>query len=181
MTFTGKASSLDELDYETHRRLQYRLLGIDPEAPNEQRDQEILGFHLKQAQEQHALAVFNPLRDWIVKAITIAEQLSNNNAQYYMRYGIGRRYSMVWYAYRTIMFGASPVREDPLSHADQQELSHAINVIYMNLRGILDNFAWCFLYEKESAEADRISNLDVDLFKHHGFISWPALQRLQKS
>jgi hypothetical protein len=34
----------------------------------------------------------------------------------------------------------------------------------MNLRGTLDNFAWCFLYEKEACAVGLLSRMNIDLF-----------------
>ncbi len=81
-----------------------------------------------------------------------------------MIYGAGRRFDMVFYAYREIMLTAPPERVVPLSHDEQLELCKDINIIYMHIRGILDNFAWCFLYEKESDATNLLSSMDIDLF-----------------
>jgi hypothetical protein len=143
---------MDELDYEKHLNDFKSLLGAQS-----------LGA-AKQAQKSHALAVFNPLRDWIGKSISIAQQLTNQNARYYMRFGAGRRLRMIFYAYREIIFTADPERDNPLSHDEQLELSRDVNILYMNVRGVLDNFAWCFLYEKEPGAINSISRTDVDLF-----------------
>ena len=81
-----------------------------------------------------------------------------------MLYGAGRRLSMVFYAYREITLTVPPDRVRPLSHDEQINLSRDINIIYMNLRGTLDNFAWCFLYEKESSAIASLSRTHIDLF-----------------
>src|SRR5262249_25094717 len=81
-----------------------------------------------------------------------------------MKYGAGRRLSMIFYAYREITLTVPPDRERPLSHDEQINLSRDINIIYMNIRGTLDNFAWCFLYEKEANAAISLPRMYVDLF-----------------
>jgi hypothetical protein len=59
---------------------------------------------------------------------------------------------------------APPERQDPLSNDEQITLSRDINLIYMHLRGVMDNFAWCFLFEKEQSLADDIDPQAVSLF-----------------
>jgi hypothetical protein len=158
---------MDELDYEKHLNDSKFLLGAQSQMV------------AKQAQKSHALAVFNPLRDWIGKSIQIAEQLSNQHAAYYMRFGAGRRLRMIFYAYREIVFTAHPDRDSPLSADEQRELSRDVNVLYMNIRGVLDNFAWCFLYEKEAGAINSLSRTDVDLFSAK-FRKLPAFSQIMQ-
>lgn len=131
----------DQLDYETHIRHYEKLYG---------------GIHeniktptILRAQYDHALYVFNPLRDLQINAVTLSAHLKDRNALYYMLHGAGRRLRMIWDGYRSIIFSARPEREEGLSSDEQSSITRDINVIYMNLRGVLDNFAWCFAYEKE--------------------------------
>ncbi len=130
------------------------------------------GCALEQATEDachgHALHVFDPLRDTFLMAAQIAHKLTNENAKYYMLYGAGRRLKMMFHAYRAIIFTAHEGRDKPLSHDEQQELSSEINILYMHLYGVLDNYAWCILFER-SPELDPdlpagIHRNDVGLF-----------------
>lgn len=152
---------MDDLDYEYHLQNYKRMYGIESDAG---KNSQHLPFVQKQAMIDHALSVFNPLRDWFVNAVTLAQRLRNSDAKYYMQYGAGRRLSMIFYGYMRISQIVHPERESPLSHDEHQELSVDINVIYMNLRGILDNFAWCMLYEKDSSLINQIHANDIGLF-----------------
>jgi hypothetical protein len=96
--------------------------------------------------------------------IGLAADLKADDAIYYMRYGAGRRLLMMWRAYRTITLTVPPERDKPLSDEEQTTLSRDINVIYMHLRGVLDNFAWCYLYEKEPSLIEHLRTVDVYLF-----------------
>jgi hypothetical protein len=94
-----------------------------------------------------------------------------------MMYGAGRRLNMIFYAYRAITLTVPSDREQPLSHDEQLNLSRDINIIYMNLRGTLDNFAWCFLYEKESEAVSSLSRMHIDLFANK-FRELPAFAKI---
>jgi hypothetical protein len=71
---------------------------------------------------------------------------------------------MMFYAYQAITHIAYDRRTEPLLVNEQHTLSREINIIYMHLRGVLDNFAWCFLYERQPVLADTIHRFDVGLF-----------------
>jgi hypothetical protein len=143
---------MDDLDYEKHLSDYRGILGSESE------------YAEREAQKAHAFSVFNPLGDWFAKAIHIAEQLTQENAKRYMKYGAGRRLDMIFSAYRAITLTVLPDRVKPLSYDEQSSLSRDINIIYMNLRGTLDNFAWCFLYEKEARAVGSFSRMNIDLF-----------------
>lgn len=101
-----------------------------------------------QACDMHALSVFNPLRDLISASVfSVVPRLTNESAKYYMQFGAARRFRMIWGAYRTIIYTAKAEREVPLDSDETQELTEALNLLYVNLRGVLDNLAWCVAHE----------------------------------
>jgi hypothetical protein len=150
---------MDELHYEPHWRRSVALFGL-----TDQSNRETVAYALRQAQHAHALAVFNPLRDWFLKAITLSEKLTNENAKTYMKHGAGRRLSMTFHAYRHISMITDPTRTQPLTHDEQQDLSRDLNVLYMHTRGVLDNFAWSLLHERHPDIASGMNPYDVGLF-----------------
>ncbi|MCA9466820.1 MAG: hypothetical protein KC643_15450 [Nitrospira sp.] len=152
---------MDDLDYEKHLEDYKQLLGYYNENSNKE---QVLKSAEENAQDLHMFSVFNPLRDWGLKAVMLAKKLKNDNARYYMQYGAGRRLNMVFYSYQTITHIAPSGRTKPLSYEEQMELSRDINTIYINLRGVLDNFAWCFLYERHPELESKISPYSVGLF-----------------
>ena len=154
---------MDELNYEEQLKYYRGLLGINAE---------------KTAQYQHAGAVFNLLSDWCPTVESIAQQLTNENAIHYMRYGVGRRLLMIFFAFREIFLTATPERIHPLSRDETEKLSREINVIYMHIRGVLDNFAWCFLYEKEPNVIHSLPRTSVDLFSRK-FKELPAFSEIE--
>ena len=137
---TFPLNEFDHLDYEVHVERYRRLLGADTEEAIPQAD--------KRAQRDHSLVVFEKLRDAATSVIDFSQSLETEQSQYYLRYGAGRRLLMMWRAYRNAVLTAYPERTEPLSEDEQTVMSREINVIYMHLRGTLDNFAWSIAFEK---------------------------------
>ncbi len=149
----------DHLDYENHLEDYKRRNGF-----YEEEKEDILLKIEEDALHSHALAVFGPLRENFLKAIRISDSLNNEEAKYYMLYGAGRRLKMIYNAYRKVNFIAYEARTEPLSSDTQSELNGAINSIYTHLHGVLDNFVWCILYEKDPKVIDKLSKYEVKLF-----------------
>ena len=154
---------MDDLDYEKHVEDYKRLYGYYGDTPYIAKDRTLKDAK-EEAKYSHALCVFDPVRDWLQKAIQIAEGLKSTNARYYLIHGAGRRFDMIFRAYQKIMSIAYNKRSAPLSQDDQIALSQAINITYMNIPGILDNFAWCLTYERQPELAEKISRKSVGLF-----------------
>lgn len=133
-------SELDNLDYKPYVERYRQLLGVDTEEAISRAD--------KMAQRDHSLAVFERLQDAAISVIDLSQSLEREQSQYYLRYGAGRRLLMMWRAYRSAVLTAHPERTEPLSEDEQTVMSREINVIYMHLRGTLDNFAWTIAFEK---------------------------------
>jgi hypothetical protein len=118
-----------ELDFETHLQRYRAMWGGQAQGAQARAERD--------AQYQHALYVFNALRNFACEITSpLAEQLHAENAIYYMRHGAGRRLLMIWRSYRSIVWTTPPERQDPLSDDEETTLSRDINVIYMHLRGV---------------------------------------------
>jgi hypothetical protein len=95
----------------------------------------------------HSLQVMDALRDTVALPIRVSASLTTNAFQH-LRYGASRRLLMMWYAYRNVVvYSAPPGRLKPLSTDESSELTRDLNVIYLNIRGTLDNLAWALLHE----------------------------------
>jgi len=84
--------------------------------------------------------------------------------QTYLRFGVARRLKMIWSSYRSLIFTVEPDRTEPLAGDVVDEVSKDLNVIYFNVRGILDNCAWGMLHEIEYEGLDDINPMRVGLF-----------------
>lgn len=130
----------ESLFFEDHLNFYKKLFAVKGD-PNKSTTQK--------AWEGHALAVLNPLQDLNTKAIIAAEKLASKDAKAFLKYGAGRRLIAIWYSYSSIIRVAHTKRTEPLKDHEAHELNKDINLIYMHLRGVLDNYAWVYCYEQE--------------------------------
>jgi hypothetical protein len=96
------------------------------------------------------------LHDSLMRSIQLSYLMKERKAMQYMRFGAGRRLSMMWYAYRNLVQTVPPDRTEPLTSDESHELIQSLNVIYLNIRGLLDNLAWALLYEHAPDRAAKL-------------------------
>ncbi len=154
---------MDDLDYETHLEIYKRLFGYYVDNPDINKANILISAEEK-AKHHHAICVFDPLRDLIYETASASEKLANKNAKYFMLYGAARRTNLIFSAYQDIRSMVYEKRTQPLSPDQQVSLSQAINNTYIHLLGILDNFAWCLVHERQGKLADIMHRNDVGLF-----------------
>ena len=135
----------DSLWYEDHLRIA-KTLYIQPAFCK--------GKAKSEAIDSHAWAVFSPLRDLAARGLSISEKLSSPHAISYMKFGVIRRTKAIWYAYRDIIDIARIDRIEPLNRDDELDtVDRGINLIYLHLKGALDNLAWCLVHENHACFA----------------------------
>lgn len=139
---------MDELDYATHLdHYTWMFAGG--------RTKEMHGYAQTQAQIQHSSIVSDALVACYVRlTLHVSPTLKNAEARNYLLHGAGRRLNMMVHSYREIIHIADPSRTKPLSDEEQQTLGRDINLLYVNLRGLLDNLATTLLHEKQPSLAD---------------------------
>jgi hypothetical protein len=117
----------------------------------------------ERAHTTHALQVFNALGDTVNLPIRASQSITGSAFQYLV-YGAGRRLLMMWHAYRNVVvYSAPPNRLEPLTADESNELTRDLNVIYINIRGTLDNLAWALLHEY-APEKVKNSKSSIGLF-----------------
>jgi hypothetical protein len=107
---------------------------------------------MRRALEDHQLAVRSELFRFTEQVLGTAAKLANNKAQQYLRYGVGRRLRMVFVAYCGVFDTVAPDRKEPLPLNEMAAVSRDLNVIYINIRGALDNYAWCIYHERDMSK-----------------------------
>jgi hypothetical protein len=113
-----------------------------------------------------SLEVFKPLRDAQTDAIRIAGLVKNPKASHFLLFGAARRLRMMWYCYRNVVvYTAPPDRAEPLAGDEFDDLTRDLNVIYINIRGVLDNFAWALLHERDPERVKTLKPSAIGLFQ----------------
>lgn len=170
---------MDDLDYEKHLEHYKNLLGYYVDNPHTNKEQ-TLACAEKKAQTIHSLCVLDSINNLSTKSFEIVQKLKNDDAKYYMKYGVGRRSLMLYYSYQAIINIACPERTEPLSCNEQIDLSREINILYINLRGILDNYAWCFMYEQTPNLKKELHLRKISLFSKDFRKKCSAFHKIKK-
>ncbi len=81
-----------------------------------------------------------------------------------LRFGAARRTKFIWLSLRQLLGLIPPDRTEPLPSDDVDEAARDLNVIYINIRGTLDNFAWCLVYLFGEEKTRRFPPMKIHLF-----------------
>jgi hypothetical protein len=117
-----------------------------------------------QAQYMQTIVVCDAVRDVHQTAATISQSFPETNADLHLRFGVARRTKFIWLSLRELFSTIQPNRTEPLSHDKVEIAAKALNEIYINIRGTLDNLAWCILDLFGSKSAPPLSPAHVHLF-----------------
>jgi hypothetical protein len=118
----------------------------------------------RQAEHMHALCVSDAIRDVHFDSAALSQNIKSTEANFHMRFGVARRSKFIWLSFRGILGSVMTDRiESPLS--DQvEEVARDLNVIYINIRGTLDNLAW-LLFDLFAGDATRkLPPIKIGLF-----------------
>jgi hypothetical protein len=147
---------MDNLDYTQHFAEYARLFGIaNPETEL---------YASRRAQETHILHVHDALRDELAASVGFAQALSDLQAGYFALYGVGRRYGILWSAFRSIREAVPVDRTTPLTGDEGRAVSRDLNTIYINIVGVIDNYAWVLRHERGSPAVRSLPANRVGLF-----------------
>ncbi|HWA02273.1 MAG TPA: hypothetical protein VG819_01990, partial [Rhizomicrobium sp.] len=118
----------------------------------------------RNAEYLHALCVVQAALDLQTDACLLFPKLRTKTGVANLRFGIGRRTKQIWLGLRTLLELVHPEHTDPLQHESVEEVSRDLNGIYINIRGVLDNLAWCLAAEFGSGDAEKLAPMSVNLF-----------------
>jgi hypothetical protein len=126
----------------------------------------------------HQLAVRVELSHFTGRVLLTTAKLTNSKAKEYLIYGVGRRLRMILVAYCEVFDTVAPDRKEPLPLNEMAAVSRDLNIIYINIRGALDNYAWCIYHEREMGKTFKWVQTQVGLF-HGLFRNAAQLANLQ--
>jgi hypothetical protein len=147
---------MDHLDFDFHLNRYKGLFVVE--------NKETKKGAMTRALEDHQLAVRGELMNFTSHVVMAGHKLANKKAQQYMWYGVGRRLRMILVSYREIFDTVAADRQEPLPIVEMAAVSRDLNIIYINIRGVLDNYAWCLCLEKEMRKTTNLKNNQIGLF-----------------
>lgn len=120
-------------------------------------------YFLCEAAEMHALSVIDCVSGLRGRAV-VEGQASVKEVHDHLVYGVARRTGDIWLAMRELIAKSPVDRTKSLSTEETSSLSMALNSIYINIRGTLDNLAWAVIEDAGGLAKVRLPPKDVDLF-----------------
>jgi hypothetical protein len=100
------------------------------------------------------------------RSTELSNLLKEKKAAQYMRFGVGRRLLMMWWAYHHVVTTVPAGRKDPLVSDESQSLTQSMMVVYINIRGVLDNLCWVLLHEHAPEKTKELKPHEVGLFQN---------------
>jgi hypothetical protein len=161
---------MNPLEMEFHLQVHKDLLAL----PNK----ETKAGAMNRALDDHQLAVRGELSRFTEQVLRTAAKLTNSKAKQYLRYGVGRRLRMILVAYCGVFDTVAPDRKEPLPLKEMAAVSRDLNIIYINIRGALDNYAWCIYHDRDMSKTFKWSETQVGLF-HGLFLKAAQLANLK--
>jgi hypothetical protein len=125
------------------------------------------------SREVQALEVRDRVVTIQARVIQMAGRLTNDRAREHMMHGLARRLRILHLGLGAIVAVAYPSRRQPLSDAEQLDLTLHLNSFYLHVRGCLDNLAWCLTHElqlfgsemQEQALAPKVNLFDTSFVR----------------
>jgi hypothetical protein len=147
---------MDELDYDFHIQ---RYTG-----QYDEKDRAACEEYAKRALRRHIAYVGTAVRDAQYLAIIVAQGLKEKAAVYQLRYGVGRRWGLLWSAYENINAIVPVGREEAFSADEVKQVSRDLNTVYINIVGVVDNLAWALRHERGSETVKALHDNRIGLF-----------------
>jgi hypothetical protein len=120
----------------------------------------------REAEYMHALCVSDAIRDLYIDSTAFAQSIASPEANFQLRFGIARRSKFIWLSFRGILALVLPNRSEPLARDQVEEIARDLNVIYINIRGTLDNLAWLLIDLFAEERTRELPSIKIGLFSN---------------
>ncbi len=135
-------------------------------------------YFTHRAQDSHALCVWSGSQELIFKVLMLSSEVIAPNSKTHLQYGLGRRTRSIWQTFRYLYHRIPPDRKLPLSMDDALEASTMLNSLYINVRGALDNFAFCLLDLYSMPSSPKLKDQQVGLF-NPAYLKQPGFEKIK--
>lgn len=114
--------------------------------------------------------VLKDLKELTISFIRLSESLKKDRAKEYLMHGLCRRLQMIAHCIDKIFSIFPPNRQKLLGREELFDVQTNLHAIVINLYGVLDNFAWIFVYENDLMPAigrqERVGLFKLETRKH---------------
>ncbi|CDX20093.1 conserved hypothetical protein [Mesorhizobium sp. ORS 3324] len=133
-------------------------------------------YFTHEAQQNHIYSVNNAVLELLTDALGLLSTVAfAKKAEDIFRYGVMRRLRMLNASFKSFQNAIPPNRTTPLSQEHSDRVCRDLNAIYIDILGMLDNYAWTMVFQAGSAQTRAARPLAINLFKPP-FASDRALQ-----
>lgn len=133
-------------------------------------------YFVHEAQQNHIYGINNALLELTGDALTLLSRIAFTTAtSHFFRFGVMRRLRMIDSSFKSFQSIVPPNRTVPLPQEQSDRVCRDLNAIYIDLLGLLDNYAWVAVHQLGSAATQSASPLSIGLFKP-AFAADPALK-----
>ncbi|MDQ0391786.1 hypothetical protein [Labrys monachus] len=123
-------------------------------------------YFTHEAQQNHVFSINNALFELVSDALSILSIVSfSKDSGYYFKYGVMRRLRMIDSSFRSFQSVITPDRTRPLSSEESSSVCRDLNSIYIDILGLLDNYAWTMVWQIGSAATRSADPFAIGLFK----------------
>lgn len=123
-------------------------------------------YFLHEAQQAHIDGVNNALLELLGDGLTLLSAvIFAKEAEHFFRFGVMRRLRMIDSAFKGFQSIIPPNRILPLSQDQSDRACRDLNAIYIDLLGLLDNYAWVVVYQAGSLATRAAHPMSIGLFK----------------
>lgn len=148
-----------DVEYDSHYRQFAEPFLIEGNPTNNQ-------YFVHEAQQNHIYGVNNALLELTGDALTLLSRIEfTTAASHYFRFGVMRRLRMIDSSFKSFQSIVPPDRTVPLSQEQSDRVCRDLNAIYIDLLGLLDNYAWVAVYQLGSSVTKAAKPLSIGLFK----------------
>lgn len=130
-----------------------------------ERNEQNNDYFVKEAQQNHIYGVNNALNELVMDAALLASTGLKPDAESHLRYGVLRRLRMISTAFQRFQSLVPPDRSVPLTLSQSDDVARYLNSIYIDLLGLMDNYAWTLAHQAGSADTLAADKMQIGLFK----------------
>lgn len=112
----------------------------------------------------HALTVADSLMKLQFETMTFAHKVSIEKASHYLQFGASRRLGSLFRSYNSFIRTVPPYRKEPLQEEEKHGLDKDLNLMYIHLRGVLDNYALIYCLLKEPYLLEKLKQNQIWFF-----------------
>ena len=127
-------------------------------------NEKTIAYFCQMAETAHAKAVCSAVRESYIALAMLAQKVECPEAHLHLRFGAARRAGLIGHCLQDLLERIPPNRNTPISYEDVAEITKDLNVIYINIRGSMDNIASCVQHLLGGEDTRNLDPMQVDLF-----------------